>query len=162
MLGSVRGCRETGISTATQNTVRITAFQTRPFNYLCWLDGGKTLNIMEVMIVILGLSALLVWGFILYRASLGSLSWYSPAGLVSIGFLVFYILPPLYFQFRPWVFFVPNYFESIPTLLTAVLLFSFPFLIVAVHGAARRKGARLLFYRYNNYFGEKLWLFLIP
>jgi hypothetical protein len=92
------------------------------------------------MTIFLCLIALLEWVWILgCGIRSGRMGVLSPLGLFASGTLVFYIVSPLYWQFREWTYPYPSYVDGLPLLLTCVILFGLPFLLI--HGTACARSA---------------------
>jgi len=71
--------------------------------------------------------ALAVWGFIWWRSSRGPLQEVSPTALFSAGIMLLYIIPALYWQFRPWVYYAPPYFEGTALVMLGAFILGLPF-----------------------------------
>ncbi len=117
---------------------------------------------MQANIFILGIISLILWAFVWHRASYRSpLGWASPISLFAAGLLFFYIIPSLYWQFRPWNYFFPPYFEGLPIVLGSTVILGLPFFGDALLGkrykTTESKHIFQVAYLYRNW-----WLLFIP
>jgi hypothetical protein len=94
---------------------------------------------MRAEILLVGVFTLLLWGFVWYQACKGPLRWAMPTSLFAMGNILFYIFPSLYWQFRPWSFRYPSYFDGLPLVLTGFLLLAVPFFLSAVAKMGRKR-----------------------
>lgn len=117
-------------------------------------------------ILSVGIPALLVWLFIWFRSAGSPLGWTSPSALFASGLTLIYIVPALYWQFRPWNYSIPPYYEGLPIVLKSAILFAVPFLLASFFskrqtlnpsGALPPPQEERIFE-----FGQRLWIFLIP
>jgi O-antigen polysaccharide polymerase Wzy len=112
----------------------------------------------------LGIIALLMWFFIWNCASKGDLGWFSPISLFAIGLIVFYIIPPLYWQFSSWNYIIHHYLEGLPLVLTGVIIIGLPFIFVFFR--KERQKSEYSFRENMDFsrglFGSGLWICLIP
>jgi len=69
------------------------------------------------------------------------IGWISPTCLFSLGIGIFYIIPSIYWMFRPWSSDVPVYFEGIWIVMLSAIILGLPFLFYAIQ---RKKGDNLL------------------
>jgi len=117
---------------------------------------------MEFNIIILGIVAFIMWSFISFVASRGPYGWASPVSLLSIGLLVLYIIPSLYWQFRPWPYLLPPYFEGLHLVLIGAIIFGVPFLFYSLRqkntGSIARKALEIPVARYSRI----LWVCVVP
>lgn len=82
--------------------------------------------------------------------------------LFAAGLLLFYIIPSLYWQFRPWSYIVPPYFEGLPLVLASAGILGLPFLWDALIGTGRKRVGQPKRPFRTVVFGEGLWVFLLP
>jgi hypothetical protein len=118
---------------------------------------------VHLEIILTGLMALAVWGLVWRRSLQGPWSWCSPTALFAAGVLLFYIIPSLYWQFRPWDYPIPPYFEGVPLVLAGALVLGVPFLygvLTPRPGKPRLKPwpARSQARTFNSL----AWVFLVP
>lgn len=116
---------------------------------------------INFQIIALALLLLSIWGCIFYRAARSPLGWYSPIGLVSISTIMFFLIPPLYFQLTSWNFQVRHYFEGLPLLFFCILVYTIPFTIFLLPVKQNGYGHKI-FKLLPNEYGKGLWLFIIP
>ncbi|MBU0571108.1 MAG: hypothetical protein KJ995_08345 [Candidatus Omnitrophica bacterium] len=118
---------------------------------------------MKEYILFYGVASMLMWGFIYLRAFRNSpITWASPTCLFAGGILLFYIGPSLYWQFRPWDYIIPSYFEGLPIFLKSLCLFGMSFLVVAVLSPALIRNKQQTVCSRTGEFGKKLWVFVFP
>lgn len=117
---------------------------------------------MKTEIFLIGVISLALWAFVWYRAARGPLGWISPTCLFAAGPLLFYIIPSLYWQFRPWNYIVPPYFEGLPLVLAGAGVLGLPFLLGALPGTGRKRVGQPKRPFRTIVFGERLWVFLLP
>jgi hypothetical protein len=117
---------------------------------------------ISVPILAAGFVALLVWVMVWLRSLRGPLGWLSPSSLFAMGMLVFFIVPPLYFQFRPWNFPVPPYFEGIPLVLMGTALMGIPFLVWLFFRYERKVRREKRLKRREIQANVLLWFLLLP
>ncbi|MCK4809731.1 MAG: hypothetical protein KAS99_02195 [Candidatus Omnitrophica bacterium] len=117
---------------------------------------------MEFNTIVLGIIALIMWSFIWLHASRGPLGWISPISLFAMGVLIFYIIPPLYWQFRPWNYWVPPYFEGLPLVLIGAIVLGLPFMFVKLRRARHGKVSCEIMDFQVGRFGSGLWLCVLP
>ena len=113
-------------------------------------------------ILLTGVSSLALWGFVWHRHAAGPLRWASPTGLFAAGILLLYVIPSVYWQFRPWDYYVPPYFEGLPLVLLGAGVLGLPFLACELLGRGARKPAPLKLSARPGDFGGFLWAFLPP
>lgn len=119
---------------------------------------------LEYQILFYGLFAFALWAFVLWRGLRTPMSWAAPTVLFAGGMLIFYIVPSIYWVFRPWNYNLPIYQEGLPILMLSEILMAVPFLwaqivgrplSVSVGGALTNKvDARVG--------GQGAWLYFIP
>lgn len=118
---------------------------------------------MKADIFLLGIISIAVWGFVWYRSYRSSpLRWASPTCLFASGLLLFYIIPPLYWQFRPWNYSVPPYFEGLSLVLGSAGLVGLPFFLGALLSVGQKRNSQPIFQLRTEKFGRRLWVFLLP
>lgn len=117
---------------------------------------------MDFEIIVLGLIALIMWSFICFHAARGSLGWISPVSLFAAGLLVFYIIPPLYWQFRPWNYPIPPYFEGLPLVLIGTIVLGLPFMFDALRRTKYGTVSHKIMDFQAGRFGSGLWLCVLP
>lgn len=117
---------------------------------------------MEFDTIVLGIIALIMWSFIWLHASRGPLGWISPISLFAFGLLIFYIIPPLYWQFRPWTYRVPPYFGGLPFVLIGAIVLGLPFMLVRLRRARYDKVSLKIVDFQVGRFGSRLWLCVLP
>jgi hypothetical protein len=117
---------------------------------------------LNLDIIASGLLALAVWGLIWRRSIQGPLGWGSPTALFAAGILALYVVPSLYWQFRPWPYMIPPYFEGIPLVLLGAFLLGCPFLFydLVKPGPSRPRALRVAV-RPGD-FNWMLWGLVIP
>ena len=115
----------------------------------------------RIIILLLGSIALMQWTYIWHRASRGPLGWASPTSLFTTGILVLYIIPCIYWQFRPWKYSYPPYFEGLPLVLTGAVVLGIPFLFFLSALPKQKKKVQNNFYSSVKYH-DNLWVILIP
>lgn len=120
---------------------------------------------MDYTTILWGVVALTLWIVIIYVNVLKNpLGWITPTCLFGGGLLMFYIVPSLYWQFRPWHYDIYHYFEGLPLVLIAATIFSFPFLIDIFNNSSyprfERNQKKSIFQ--ETTFRKFWWLLLIP
>lgn len=75
----------------------------------------------------LGVLAFGLWGFIWWRSRREVLGWLGPTALFAAGILGFYVIPSIYWQFRPWRQVFPPYFEGVPLVQWGAFVLGLPF-----------------------------------
>ena len=116
---------------------------------------------MEFNIIALGLFGVIMWLFICLRATRGSFGWVSPASLLAIGLLVLYIIPSLYWQFRPWNYRIPPYFDGLPIVLIGAIVFGLSFIPDALRKLSYPK-KYLKTSSITDRYGWGLWVCVVP
>jgi hypothetical protein len=118
---------------------------------------------IEYTELILGISAISIWFWILFTSSRGPLGWASPTGLYALGLLLFYIIPSIYWLFRPWTYSVPSYLEGLIYVFSGVIVLSLPFLVKSLRFFLRKMSSKhIVPPNYLKAFGWKLWIILLP
>lgn len=117
---------------------------------------------MHLEIILTGLMALAVWGWVWRRSLKGPLSWCSPTALFAAGIMVIYIVPSLYWQSRPWPYYVPPYFEGIPLVMVGAFILGLPFVFddLVKRGQIRPR-VQIAAARPGD-FNQLLWCLVIP
>ncbi len=118
---------------------------------------------MNIDIIATGLMALAVWGFV-WRRSLkkGPLSWCSPTALFATGIMILYIVPSLYWQFRPWPYYVPPYFEDISLVMVGAFILGLPFVFYDLVNTPPNRPNLLRPMARPGDFNWLLWCLVIP
>lgn len=111
-------------------------------------------------ILIIGMTALVVWGFIWYQSCKGPLRWATPTSLFAMGNILLYIFPSLYWQFRPWNFPYPPYFDGLPLVLGGFLILALPFMLYAVARVGHKKAGRIKIQFPGLKSGSLPWIFI--
>jgi len=118
---------------------------------------------MRINIFILGISALVLWSLVWYNAfRRNPLKWASPTCLFASGLIIFYIFPSLYWQFRPWNYYIPQYFEGLPFVLGSALIFGLPFLWEIFVGVRKEKIEEYIPSFSDIKFNNLIWMSVIP
>lgn len=117
---------------------------------------------MQIEILALSALAALLWGFVMVRSSRGPLGVASPACLYAFGLLLFYILPSMYWQVRPWDYPIPPYYEGLPLVLTGACVMSLPFVFRLPLTNKRNANGPVGPLIEAGAFGGALWVFFIP
>jgi hypothetical protein len=118
-------------------------------------------NPIVVQTLLTGTIALILWGFIWFRSIRRTLGWLGPTSLFASGLIVLYIIPSLYWQFRPWNYMYPPYFDGLPLVMFGAIILAIPFLFDSLRrrqAQSMRPWDQLV---HENY-GDMLWLALIP
>ena len=119
-------------------------------------------NPVMAQTLLTGSVALILWGFIWFRAIRRPLGWIGPTSLFALGLLILYIVPSLYWQFRSWSEPYPPYFDGIPLVMTGAILLGVPFLAGSLENRPKQKMLQELFRRQFGIYGRSLWFGLIP
>jgi len=121
---------------------------------------------MNDLILIWGIISASVWlvvVYVNYRKS--PLGWLTPTFLFGGGLLMFYIIPSIYWQFRPWSYNIPYYFGGLHLVLAGAALLSFFFIINLFNNSFFAKYKKLKPVSSadkNIMLGSKWWLILLP
>jgi len=84
------------------------------------------------MDLLLALVALSLWTFVFMLEKRRTIGWISPTCLFSLGLIVFYIVPSIYWIFRPWSSSFPPYFDGIWKVMLSAIILGLPFLFYAL------------------------------
>lgn len=120
---------------------------------------------LRTEIIVLGTIALLMWSSIFWRAySTSPLKWAHPTCIFSAGLFTFMIGPTLYWQFRPWTYSIPPYFEGAPLVMQGAILLGIPFLLMPFisKGKAQAQPGSMSYQEHFCINSTTLWLILLP
>lgn len=117
---------------------------------------------MDFNVVILGFIALTIWCFIYFVAKRGVYGWISPISLFALGLLVLYIVPALYWQFRPWPYMLPPYFEGLHLVFISTITFSLPFVFNSLYQIGNKRISRKIVSVPAARYGRALWICVVP
>src|SRR3989339_2228265 len=117
---------------------------------------------MNTQAVILGFVSLIMWAYVWYNSkSRSPFGWASPTSIFVLGLVLFYIIPSLYWQFRPWTFMFYDYFDGLSLVFTGTIVFCIPFVINVI---IERKNTHIT-KSYNiekGSYGNNLYIILVP
>lgn len=113
---------------------------------------------MNAEILTLGVFSLAVWLCVVRWEGRNQFGWASPGSLFALGLIAFYILPPIYWQFRTWTYWIPSYFEGLPRVLVSSIVLSTGFVAYGLFS----HGQQALRLPEKGAFGPRIGLFLIP
>lgn len=84
---------------------------------------------MTASSLLIGSLSVALWSWIAWQASRGPIGIVSARSLFAIGILLFYSVPSLYWQLRPWTSQVPPYLEGLPLVFLGSIVLGIPFLV---------------------------------
>ncbi|MBU1853984.1 MAG: hypothetical protein KJ957_08090 [Candidatus Omnitrophica bacterium] len=118
---------------------------------------------MKLEIIFLCMVSIIMWGLIWYRGcSSNPLRWAAPISLFALGIFFYYLIPPLYWQFREWTYMVPPYFEGLPLVLKSTLVLGIPFLVFTFHRQKKVRAWSNEVHLPIQRAGTLLWVFVVP
>ncbi len=114
-------------------------------------------------IITFSVLAMTIWLVIWKIACRGPLSWASPAALFAGGLITFYVFPSLYWQFRPWNYLIPSYFDGLPIVLLGTLGLAPAFLWASLFEQRKHCPPKPLLIRSaDNTIKRRVWVLLVP
>ena len=78
--------------------------------------------------LILAFVAFLLWSCVFFIDKKKGIGWISPTCLFSLGIILFYIMPSIYWIVRPWTSELPPYFDGLWLVMLSSIILGFPFL----------------------------------
>jgi hypothetical protein len=113
-------------------------------------------------VLLSGSFALTMWSFILRRSLRSPLNWVSPVSLFSMGLLLMYIIPTIFWQFRSWKEIVPPYYEGLPLVMIGAIVLGIPFLLDSLRKRSKPVSLPSIFFYGHGRYGKLLWILIVP